>query len=94
MPAAEVTAYLRDNHTRVASLRAVRRVTLAATNPVAAWLMACCDFHPEAANSVGAKVVLTVGTDEPDNARSSADGVAPVERVRVNRRVFEGYERN
>jgi hypothetical protein len=94
MPAAEVTAYLRDTHTRVASLRAVRRETLAATNPVAAWLMECCDFHPEAATSVGTKVVLTVGTDEPDNARSSADGVAPVERVRINRRVFEGYERN
>jgi len=72
MPTEEVTALLRSTSTHVPSLRTARMDALAATNPVAGWMLENCEFGPfESQVGVKRRVTLTTGIGDGDTETQS-----------------------
>lgn len=69
----EVTHYLRNTSSAVRSLRGVRLETLAATNPLAAWMLSNILFDDAAITKIGSKrrVVITTGQNDGDGKSES-----------------------
>jgi putative DNA primase/helicase len=86
MPAAEVTARLRNTGAYTASLLDARLDALTATNPMAAWMLDNIHFSESAMTQVGTKKRLTIS-----DRNSNGETVTRVEYEHEDTRLYPNY---